>query len=144
MGLSFKYWKTIVMRLQSSLEERIPIKKKMLWSNCCCYRSWPSIISTLQSKSRLTRCLISYYPTVNELMIVAKWKPSLKRPLQDSTNLTASAVVICSITIFSCGSLWTKGFKTVSMNTFSRSNTSTFESVTSPWTCLRKTWSTFF
>lgn len=54
--------------------------------------------------------------------------------LHDSMKLTASAVVICSITTFSCGSFWIKGLKTVSIKTFSRSNISTSGSVTSPWT----------
>ena len=66
------------------------------------------------------------------------WKWLRIPSLQDSTNLTASMVVICSITTFSCGSLWTKGFKTVSIKTFSRSKTSTSVSVTSPWTCEQR------
>lgn len=52
--------------------------------------------------------------------------------VHDSTKLTPSKVVICSITILSCGSLWTSGAKIVSMKTFSLSNVSTFGSVTSP------------
>lgn len=71
--------------------------------------------------------------------------------LHESINLTASAVVICSITTFSCGSFCTKGPRTVSINTFSRSNMSTAGSVTSPWTCyhtqiisIKEIWSSHF
>lgn len=52
----------------------------------------------------------------------------------DSTNATASSVVMCSITIFSFGSLCLRGVRIVSINTFSRSKMSTVWSATSPWT----------
>ena len=51
-----------------------------------------------------------------------------------ATNSAASAVVICSKTILSPGKSRTSPSNTRSMKAFSRSNTSTSGSVTSPWT----------
>lgn len=57
---------------------------------------------------------------------------------EEETNSTASLVVICSITIRKCGSVFRRGFNFCSMNTFSLSNMSTWPSVTSPCTRSNK------
>jgi hypothetical protein len=50
------------------------------------------------------------------------------------TNETASAVVMCSITILSVGNFATSGLSVRVINSASRSKMSTLGSVTSPWT----------
>ena len=65
------------------------------------------------------------------MTVAATFGPAL------STKAAASAVVICSNTILSAGKSRTSGARTRSMNTASRSNTSTSGSVTSPWTQQR-------